>query len=96
MSFIRSTVSIFEKRIIKKRSTTFLNVFLILDKGVIDVHIAGGIDMGNITNMVKGIPEDELFGNCAPENSSEKKGIEAPERTFLNKKKTKRSDQQVA
>ena len=33
------------------------------------------------------LPEDELFGNCAPENSTEKKGIEAPERTFLNKKK---------
>jgi hypothetical protein len=24
-------------------------------KGVIEVHIADGIDMGNITNMVKGI-----------------------------------------
>ena len=42
-------------------------------KDVIDVHIADGIDMGNITNMVKGVPEDELFGNCAPENSAEKK-----------------------
>ena len=56
-------------------------------ESVIDVHIADGIDMGNITNMVKGIPEDELFGNCAPENSAEKKGIEAPQRTFLNNKK---------
>ena len=56
-------------------------------ESVMDVHIADGIDMGNIINMVRGIPEDELFGNCAPENSVEKKGIEAPQRTFLNNKK---------
>ena len=53
-------------------------------ESVRDVHIADGIDMGNITNMVKGILEDELFGNCAPGNSAEKKGIKAPERTFCH------------
>ena len=56
-------------------------------KGVIDVHIADGIDMGNITNMVKGIPEDDLFGVLAPEGSKERKGVEAPDRTYLNNKK---------
>ena len=53
-------------------------------KDVIECHIADGIDMGNITNMVKGIPENELFGQEPPAESKVKKGVEAGDRTYLN------------
>ena len=55
-------------------------------KDVIECHIADGIDMGNITNMVKGIPENELFGQEPPAGSTAKKEIEAADRTYLNVK----------
>jgi len=37
--------------------------------------------------MVKGIPEDDLFGDIAPEGYVERKGVEAPDRTYLSNKK---------
>ena len=43
--------------------------------------------MGNKTNMVKGIPEDDLFGGFSSEGSKERKGLEAPDRTYLNNQK---------
>ena len=55
-------------------------------KDVIECHIADGIDMRNITNMVKGIPENELFGQEPPAGSTAKKEIEAADRTYLNVK----------
>ena len=41
--------------------------------------------MGNKTNMVKGIPEDDLFGGFSSEGSKERKGLEAPNRDIISK-----------
>ena len=41
--------------------------------------------MGNITNMVKGIPEDRLFSAEPPAGDPVKTGVEAQDRTYLNK-----------
>ena len=37
--------------------------------------------------MVKGIPENDLFGGFSSEGSKERKGPEAPVRTYLNNQK---------
>ena len=49
----------------------------------IEVHVGDGVDIGNIVNDIKGIPENKLFGNTAPEGSQIKKGVEAVDRTFI-------------
>ena len=41
--------------------------------------------MGNISNMIKGIPEDKLFSAEPPAGYPVKSGVEAQDRTFLNK-----------
>ena len=40
--------------------------------------------MGNISNMIKGIPENKLFSAEPPAGEPVKSGVEAQERTFLN------------
>ena len=54
-----------------------------LNYEAIECHIADGIDMGNVTNMVKGIPEKELFADIPPAGAPSQKGIDAPDRTFI-------------
>jgi predicted thioredoxin/glutaredoxin len=51
----------------------------------IEVHVSDGIDMGTIQNTIKGIVGKEIFEEEKVENVIVK-GVEASERTFLNKK----------
>ena len=52
----------------------------------IEVHISDGIDMGTIQNTIKGIVGKEIFEEEKVKNVIVK-GVDASERTFLNKKK---------
>ena len=49
--------------------------------------IGDGIDMGNIVNSIKGVPDKKLFTTEPPADAIERKGVEAKDRTFLNDRK---------
>ena len=49
----------------------------------IEVHTMDGVTIGNINNIVKGIPDEKLFGEKIPSDQPLQHGVEAPDRTFL-------------
>ena len=49
----------------------------------VEVHVGDAVGVGNAVNNIKGIPENKIFKNDAPEGSQIKKGVDVPDRTFL-------------
>ena len=49
----------------------------------IEVHTMDGVTIGNINNIVKGIPNEKLFGEKVPSDQPLQHGVEAPDCTFL-------------